>query len=119
ISGLMCSWRFAGGWPLIFYSAGASGIIWASLWIIICVDSPRDHTYISTIEKKIILEHIQQLLNNKNNNDDQFRPPWRVILKSSACWTLFIIHTCNNWGSYTFLTSIPKYMNEDLGFDIK
>jgi hypothetical protein len=22
IGGLMCSWHFAGGWPLIFYSAG-------------------------------------------------------------------------------------------------
>ena len=22
IGGLMCSWDFAGGWPLIFYSAG-------------------------------------------------------------------------------------------------
>jgi len=22
VGGLMCSWNFAGGWPLIFYSAG-------------------------------------------------------------------------------------------------
>ncbi|CAF4763291.1 unnamed protein product, partial [Rotaria sp. Silwood2] len=28
-------------------------------------------------------------------------------------------HKCNNWVSYTFLTSIQKYLNEVLGFDIK
>ncbi|CAF1048288.1 unnamed protein product [Rotaria sp. Silwood1] len=117
--GLMCSWHFIGGWPLIFYSTGTIGFVWALLWILIYVDSPHDHTYISAIEKKFILEHTQQLLNNKNNNDNQFHAPWRAILKSSACWALFIIHTCCNWGTYTFLTSIPKYMDEVLGFDIK
>ncbi|CAF4902273.1 unnamed protein product, partial [Rotaria sp. Silwood1] len=76
----MCSWHFVGGWPLIFYSTGTIGFVWALLWILIYVDSPHDHTYISAIEKKFILEHTQQLLNNKNNNDNQFHAPWRAIL---------------------------------------
>ncbi|CAF1936344.1 unnamed protein product [Rotaria magnacalcarata] len=115
ISGVMCSWHFAGGWPLIFYSTGAIGFFWALLWILIYVDSPNNHTYISTIEKKFILENTQQL----SNNNDRFHTPWRAILTSSVCWALFIMHTCSNWGTYTFLTSIPKYMDEVLGFDIK
>ncbi|CAF3363661.1 unnamed protein product [Rotaria socialis] len=115
ISGVMCSWHFAGGWPLIFYSTGAIGFFWAILWILIYVDSPDNHTYISIIEKKIILENTQQ----SSNNNDRFHTPWRAILTSSVCWALFIMHTCSNWGTYTFLTSIPKYMDEALGFDIK
>ena len=45
--------------------------------------------------------------------------PWKAILTSRACWGLFIAHTCFNYGAYTFLTSIPKYMSEVLRFDIK
>ncbi|CAF1030732.1 unnamed protein product [Adineta ricciae] len=114
--GLMCSWNFAGGWPLIFYSVGTAGFLWAILWLIVYHDSPREHRYINEIEKNFILEHTRKNIRSK---DDNSHTPWHALLTSSACWALFVIHTCSNWGTYTFLTSIPKYMDEVLGFDIK
>ena len=93
------------------------GLVWSILWVILYTDSPRDHRFISVAEKYFILENTQQQLND--NSKVKFHTPWQAILSSSACWGLFIIHTCCNWGSYTFLTSTPKYLDEVLGFDIK
>lgn len=117
IGGLMCSWDFLGGWPLIFYSTGIIGLIWGIFWILFYADSPRDQRCISNNEKEYILESTQEQLAGHSKNE--FEAPWKAILTSPACWALFIIHTCNNWGTYTFLTSIPKYMAEVLRFDIK
>ena len=117
LGGLMCSWKFAGGWPLIFYSTGLMGFLWGISWILFYADSPRDQRCISNEEKAYILESTQEQLSG--HSQSEFEAPWRAILTSPACWALFIIHTCNNWGTYTFLTSIPKYMAEVLRFDIK
>lgn len=117
LGGLMCSWSFAGGWPLIFYSSGIISIVWGAFWIFFFADSPAQQRCISKTEKDYILKTTQQQLSNHSKNE--FEAPWAAILKSPACWALFVIHTCNNWGTYTFLTSIPKYMAEVLKFDIK
>ena len=117
LGGVMCSWRFASGWPLIFYSTGFIGLIWGIFWIFFYADSPRDHRCISHEEKEYILDATQRQL--FNHSEGEFQAPWKSILRSPACWALFAIHTCNNWGTYTFLTSIPKYMAEVLRFDIK
>ncbi len=93
------------------------GFIWSIIWILFFTDSPQDHRYISTQEKEFILQNTQQLLSS--NNKHEFHAPWRAILTSRACWALFVIHTCANYGGYTFLTSIPKYMSEILKFNIK
>jgi hypothetical protein len=96
---------------------GVIGFVWSIVWILFFTNSPQDHRCIGTQEKDFILQNTQQQLSNNNKND--FHAPWKAILTSSACWALFIVHTCNNWGIYTFLTSISKYMDEILKFDIK
>ena len=115
--GLMCSSSVAGGWPLIFYTTGVLGLVWGIFWIIFYADSPNDQRCISDEEKDYILSSTHEQLSNHNANE--FQAPWKAILTSPACWGLFAIHTCNNWGTYTFMTSIPKYMAEVLKFDIK
>ena len=117
VGGLMCSWDILGGWPLIFYSTGTIGFIWGIIWFIFYADSPAEQYCISHDEKKYILDNTQEQLSSHSKSE--FETPWKSIFTSSACWALFIVHTCNNWGTYTFLTSIPKYMAEALKFDIK
>ncbi|UJR14673.1 hypothetical protein I4U23_001666 [Adineta vaga] len=101
-----------------FMNAGLFGFLWTILWFIIYRNSPHNHRYINEIERTFILEHTHEQL-NRNYNNNKFHTPWRSLLTSSSCWALYIIHTCSNWGTYTFLTSIPKYMDEVLGFNIK
>jgi hypothetical protein len=93
------------------------GFIWSIIWILFYTNSPQDHRYISAEEKEFILRTTQQ--NAVSNNKHDFHAPWKAILTSRACWGLFITHTCINYGGYTFLTSIPKYMSEVLKFNIK
>jgi hypothetical protein len=33
-------------------------------------------------------------------------------------WAIVVANICSDWGSYTFLTQIPSYMNDVLKFDI-
>lgn len=40
-------------------------------------------------------------------------------MTSKTCLSLFFGHTCQNFGTYTFLTQLPTYMKEILKFDIK
>ncbi|CAF0912444.1 unnamed protein product [Adineta ricciae] len=120
--GLMCSWNFLDGWPLIFYTTGSMGLIWSLVWIWFYRNSPTSHRFISSTEKDFILQHTQHRLSKNKNDDDgnaKFHAPWRAIFTSRACWALFIIHTCSNYGTYTFLTSIPSYMSDVLKFDVK
>ena len=93
------------------------GLIWSIVWVLFYTNSPQNHRYISTQEKEFILQNTQEKLSSKDKHE--FHAPWRAILTSPACWALFITHTCTNYGAYTFLTSIPKYMDEVLHFDIK
>jgi sugar phosphate permease len=113
----MCSSSIAGGWPLIFYSTGLMGLVWGIFWIFFYTDSPDKQMCISNGEKAYLRDKTQQQSSNHSKNE--FEAPWKAILTSPACWALFAVHTCNNWGTYTFLTSIPKYMAEVLRFDIK
>ncbi|CAF1035063.1 unnamed protein product [Rotaria sordida] len=69
IGGLMCSWDFADGWPLIFYSAAVFGFVWGIIWILFYTNSPRNHRFISIQEKEYILQNTQQQLSNSNKND--------------------------------------------------
>ena len=98
------------------------GLIWSLVWIWFYRNSPTNHRFISSTEKDFILQHTQHRLSKNKNGDDvkaKFHAPWRAILTSRACWALFIIHTCSNYGTYTFLTSIPSYMSDVLKFDVK
>lgn len=40
-------------------------------------------------------------------------------MTSKTCLSLFFGHTCQNFGTYMFLTQLPTYMKEILKFDIK
>jgi hypothetical protein len=45
--------------------------------------------------------------------------PWGKIFTSRPAAAIFFGHSCSNWGTYLFLTSLPTYMKEVLKFDVK
>ena len=49
-----------------------------------------------------------------------FQPPtpWKDIFTSVPFWAILVAHTCNNWGFYTLLTTMPTYMKKVLRFNI-
>ena len=44
--------------------------------------------------------------------------PWVSILTSMSFWAMATAHFTYNWGFYTLLTALPKYMDEVLHYDL-
>ncbi|ESO83132.1 hypothetical protein LOTGIDRAFT_133858 [Lottia gigantea] len=117
ISGLLCDYGFAGGWPSVFYVFGALGCIWVFFWMFIVYDHPSKHPRISKSERLYIesttgKREMQNLFQNTTT-------PWKSIFTSGPLWGIAAGHFANNWGMYSMLTCLPTYMKEILKFDIK
>ncbi|ELT87580.1 hypothetical protein CAPTEDRAFT_209782 [Capitella teleta] len=114
LSGFLCSVEFAGGWPLIFYIYGGACAVWCVAWFYLMHDTPMKHPRITQKERNLITSEVGAAVYHKSTH-----VPWKHIFKSPATWAIVTAHVCNNWGSYTVLTSIPMYMKEVLYFDMK
>ncbi|XP_074663225.1 sialin-like isoform X1 [Tubulanus polymorphus] len=110
VSGVLCEYT---GWPSIFYLIGGLSLLWCVIWFVFVFDSPEVHPRISQIERSFILSHT-----SRTDHKGQVIP-WLSFLKSSALWAILVAHVCNNWGSYTMMTSLPTYMKDVLYFDMK
>lgn len=45
--------------------------------------------------------------------------PWRGILTSVPVWALVATQIGHDWGFFTMVTDLPKYMKEVLKFNVK
>ena len=113
LSGVLCDYGFAGGWPSVFYVFGMVGCLWSVLWFLLCYDSPETHPRISTAE----LEYWERVIGTA---DLKSRPPtpWREIVTSAPVWALAVAFFADVWGSYTFVTCLPLFMHDVLGFNM-
>ncbi|XP_013398298.2 uncharacterized transporter slc-17.2-like [Lingula anatina] len=113
-SGLLCEIQLDNGWPFIFYVYGGLCFIWLCGWYLLVFDSPASHPRISQAER----EYIETTIGHQPG-EQKVPVPWLAIAKSPAVWAIIVTHTCDNWGLFTLLTSLPIYMKEVLAFDIK
>ena len=44
--------------------------------------------------------------------------PWRKILTSVPLWALAVAYFSNDWGYFTFVSCLPMYMQDVLGFNM-
>ncbi|XP_074653839.1 sialin-like [Tubulanus polymorphus] len=116
VSGLLCEYGFAGGWPSIFYVMGGGTAIWLIFWIALVYNFPREHPRISKKEKDYILASIGQ---NTFKDATKVKTPWLSFVKSPPLLAIVVAHVCNNWGNYTMMTSLPIYMKDVLKFNMK
>ncbi|XP_034241408.1 sialin-like isoform X2 [Thrips palmi] len=101
-------------WPITFYFFGLLGVIWYVLWVALCFSTPNQHPFISAKEREYLNEHIMPA----SKQAFQVRTPWRGILTSLPVWGLVVIQVGHDWGFFTMLTDLPKYMRSVLRFDI-
>ncbi|XP_013416430.1 sialin-like [Lingula anatina] len=113
-SGVLCEIQLDGGWPFIFYVYGATCFLWLCCWHIFVFDSPARHPRISQSERRYIERAIGHPPGEK-----RVAVPWLQFARSPAVWAIVVAHTCNNWGHYTLMTSLPLFMKEVLAFEIK
>ncbi|XP_060516790.1 sialin-like isoform X1 [Cylas formicarius] len=101
------------GWQSIFYCFGIIGLIWYGLWSLVVTNSPEEDKHITKSE----LEYIQRSLSDGGSNKE-LNIPWQAILTSKAVWAIVISHFSENWGFYTLLTQLPKYLKDIHNYDL-
>ncbi|XP_045161342.2 sialin-like [Mercenaria mercenaria] len=116
VSGVLCVDGFDGGWPSIFYVFGSLGVVWFFAWMYLVFDSPVLHPRICVMERKYIVEQLKSDIDISKKSSST---PWSKILTSLPVWAIIVSETCAEWGTYSFLTNIPTYMEDVLKFDSK
>ncbi|KAI9554402.1 hypothetical protein GHT06_019674 [Daphnia sinensis] len=114
LSGFLCEYGFAGGWPSIFYLSGLLGVIWVVLAIFLVHDSPETHPRITNDELTFLEPYCLKKQPGKKYNSI----PWKGILTSGPVHTINVSQFCLNWGFYTLISGLPIFMKEALKFDI-
>jgi len=111
LTGVLCDYGFASGWPSAFYVFGLFGCVWSVAWFLLCYNSPSDHPRISTEERKYWETVIgaTELVAHPPT-------PWREMFTSVPVWALAVAYFANNWGNYTLVTCLPLFMHDVLGF---
>ncbi|KAF5289891.1 hypothetical protein FQA39_LY14953 [Lamprigera yunnana] len=101
------------GWETIFYVFGVLGLLWFVCWWIIVSDSPSQDRFITRAE----LNYIKESLGNQKNSN-KVKHPWKSIFTSMPVWSIVVGHFSENWGFYTLLTQLPKFMKDVLHFEL-
>lgn len=112
VSGLIMA--DGGLWDNVFYLFGCTGILWFILWSLLCYSTPHSHPYISEKELKFLEENVDG--DGKTGRRDP--TPWKAILRSWPVWALLWAAVGHDWGYYTMVTDLPKYMTDVLKYDI-
>jgi len=113
LTGVLCDYGFAGGWPSAFYVFGVFGCVFSVAWFLLCYNSPSDHPRISAEEKKYC-----ETMIGATNLVVHPPTPWREMFTSVPGWALALAYFANNWGFYTLVTCLPLFMYNDLGFNM-
>ena len=102
------------GWPAVFYFFGSLGIIWFLLWVALCYNDPDEHPFIADKEANYIREIL-----NEHTHKNTPPVPWTHIFKSPPFWALLAVQIGHDWGLYTLVTDLPKYMSSVLKFSVE
>ncbi|XP_012545589.1 putative inorganic phosphate cotransporter [Bombyx mori] len=106
-----------GSWENVFYMFGGLGFLWFLFWTVLCYSTPNTHPYISDEEKKFLNQNVDALIHSKKQALDPI--PWKGLLRSVPLWALIIAGIGHDWGYFTMVTDLPKYMTDVLKFNIK
>ncbi|XP_063362118.1 putative inorganic phosphate cotransporter isoform X1 [Cydia amplana] len=111
LSGLIM--KETGDWQSVFYLFGAVSILWFILWSVLCYNDPESHPFISDKEKKYLEEAL-----GSHRNSQPSAIPWKAIFMSVPLWALVCAQIGHDYGYFTMVTDLPKYMTGVLKFDI-
>ncbi|KAJ8959237.1 hypothetical protein NQ318_022500 [Aromia moschata] len=100
-------------WAMVFYVFGILGVLWYVFFSLLCYTDPESHPFISDNEKKYLKEQIV------NISSDEKNIPWRSIMTSWPLWALVVAQIGHDWGFFTMVTDLPKYMKDVLHFNVK
>jgi len=113
LSGVLCDYGFAGGWPSVFYVFGMVGCLCSGCWFFLSYNSPQTHPRISTAE----LDYWKKVI---GAGDLESHPPtpWRDIFTSVPVWALAVTFFAVVWLYILFASCLPLFMHDVLGVNM-
>ncbi|KAF5270577.1 hypothetical protein FQR65_LT05475 [Abscondita terminalis] len=100
-------------WESVFYVFGVFGIVWFILWVILCYSDPDSHPFITDQEKNFLEKELTGI------SKDNRKIPWKRIFSSTPLWALVVAQLGHDWGLFTMISDLPKYMKSVLKFNVK
>lgn len=100
-------------WATVFYVFGVLGIIWVICWTLLCYSDPESHPFISDEERSYLRKELNETASGKARII-----PWKAILTSVPLWALVAAQIGHDWGFFTMVTDLPKYMADVLKFNV-
>lgn len=100
------------GWQAAFIVTGASGFIWAILWLVL-YHQPEKHPRLSPEE----LAHIRS--NPLAEEPSTGRGAWRETLRRREVWPIMIARALSDPVWIFYILWLPDYLNRARGFDLK
>lgn len=110
ISGLLCQYGFAGGWPSVFYVFGGLGLVWFSFWALLVTNSPLTHPSIRK-EELAIMDQIH----TKEVKDPI---PWLKIFTNLPVWGVITANVAFDASYYTLLITMPLFLRDVHKFNV-
>jgi len=114
ISGVLCQYGFAGGWPSVFYVFGALGMLWSVAWYVLISNTPLDHPSISKEELAIMDQIDYEAI--KNNREETV--PWCRIIRSVPVWAVIFANFAFDCSYYTLLITMPLFLRDIHKFNV-
>ena len=94
-------------WEWVFYSFGILGIFWYFFWQRNVTSYPEDHKSISS-------EELDYIIREAPSKETPPKIPLSKLIKNQPFLAIAIATFCNNWALYTFLSYLPRYVNDPL-----
>ncbi|XP_019869672.2 putative inorganic phosphate cotransporter isoform X5 [Aethina tumida] len=105
--------KYTEDWASVFYLFGGMGVVWVVVWMLICYSDPESHPFISDKEREYLQKELGSVSPVKRTI------PWKAILTSVPLWALVAAQVGHDWGFFTMVTDLPKYMKDVLKFDVE
>lgn len=100
-------------WESVFYVFGGLGVVWFAFWVVLCYSEPNTHPFISDEEKKFLEKELKDVWKTRKTT------PWKAMLTSVPLWALVVAQLGHDWGLFTMVSDLPKYMKSVLKFNVK
>ncbi|KAI8435855.1 hypothetical protein MSG28_004071 [Choristoneura fumiferana] len=81
-------------WAYVFYFFGGFGLIWFTLWSLLCYSTPNTHPFITKRE----LNYLNANVTTAENKAAKDPVPWKAILRSWPVWALVCAAVVDIWG---------------------
>uniref|UniRef100_A0A2C9KK87 Major facilitator superfamily (MFS) profile domain-containing protein n=1 Tax=Biomphalaria glabrata TaxID=6526 RepID=A0A2C9KK87_BIOGL len=110
ISLFACELPIQGGWPFVFYTMSAIGLVLAIFFVLFVSDSPFDNRLMSEAEVSFIASSIPKV--EEKSARALAKIPVKEILKSMPVWAIVVSQIGSDWMYYCILTVSPTYLKE-------